>query len=222
VQEVPSSNLGGPTKVLTPPIWGYTFFPVSGDNTDEPRLLKRPRRPVSMRATFCVAGFAVFLASAFAETKAPASSLAIFFRFESTYSDIALQEMKRELGPIMEQSGYRLEWRNRDEAITPDSFDDLVVVDFRGTCLMEAAGLPHDRGGPLGWTHVADGTVLPFSAVECDRVRSALHSASDVVLGRALARVLAHELYHVLAQTVTHQKTGITRPSLSRADLVSE
>ncbi len=177
---------------------------------------------MSMRATFCVAGFAVFLASAFAETKAPASSLAIFFRFESSYSDIALQEMKRELGPLMERSGYRLDWRNRDEAISTDSFDDLVVIDFRGRCLMEAAGSLHDRGGPLGWTHVANGAVLPFSAVECDRVRAVLHSASDVVLGRAMARVLAHELYHVLAQTATHQKVGITKPSLSRADLVSE
>src|ERR1700682_1690511 len=166
VQEVPSSNLGGPTKVLTPPIWGYTLLPVSGDNTGEPRLLKRPRRPMSMRATFCVAGFAVFLASAFAETKAPASSLAIFFRFESSYSDIAPQEMKRELGPRMERSGYRLDWRNRDEAITPDSFDDLVVVDFRGRCQMEAAGLPTDRGGAAGWTHVGKGTVLPCSAGE--------------------------------------------------------
>jgi hypothetical protein len=46
---------------------------------------------MSRRATFCLAGFALFLASAFAETKAPASSLAIFFRFESSYSDIALQ-----------------------------------------------------------------------------------------------------------------------------------
>ena len=175
-----------------------------------------------MRATFCVAGFAVFLASAFAETKTPASSLAIFFRFESGYSDIALQEMKRELGPLMERSGFRVDWRNRDEGIAADSFDDLVVVDFRGRCRMEAAGLTYDRGGPLGWTHFANGTVLPFSAVECDRVRSALHSASDVVLGRAMARVLAHELYHVLAQTVIHQKVGITKPSLSRADLVSE
>jgi len=72
-----------------------------------------------------------------------------------------------------------------------------------------------------------DGKVLPFSDVECDRVRASIRSAngrqlSDLVLGRALARVLAHELYHVLARTPTHARAGLAKRSLSGIELSSD
>ena len=84
--------------------------------------------------------------------------------------------------------------------------------------------------GAFARTPVADGKVLPFSEVECDQVRASLHSAtwgtrgqqSDLVLGRALGRVLAHELYHFLTQTSAHANNGIAKRSLSRAELVSD
>ena len=93
---------------------------------------------------------------------------------------------------------------------------------------MDPATYRDAESGPLAFTHSSDGHILPFSEVECDRVRASIHSAtgrrplSDLVMGRALARVLAHELYHVLARTSAHAHVGLTKPSLSGLELTSE
>ena len=64
-----------------------------------------------------------------------------------------------------------------------------------------------DERGYYAFTHVSDGNVLPFSEVECDKIASSIRPEMsksqwhdrDSVLGRAMGRVLAHELYHMLA-----------------------
>ncbi|HLH32228.1 MAG TPA: hypothetical protein VKY31_13575, partial [Terriglobia bacterium] len=43
-----------------------------------------------------------------------------------------------------------------------------------------------------------------------------------VLFGRAMARVMAHEIYHVLAAATDHAGSGIAKPSLSFEDLVSD
>ncbi len=94
---------------------------------------------------------------------------------------------------------------------------------------MEPVPYLYDERGPLAFTYSTDGAVLPFSEIECDKVRSSLRTAmwggdykrSDVLFGRALARVLAHELYHVLAKTHSHASQGIAEKSLSGAQLIS-
>ena len=167
-------------------------------------------------------------ASASAETRTSSSSLAILFRFDGPYSQAAFQEMERELTTLMEPSAVRLEWHDRRDITQADSFQSLVMVNFHGRCRLESAGAAADEDKPLAWTHVVDGKVLPFSDVECDRVRASIHSAngmrqlSDLVLGRALARVLAHELYHVLARTSAHAGTGLAKRSLSGLELSSD
>ncbi len=42
------------------------------------------------------------------------------------------------------------------------------------------------------------------------------------MFGRAIARVLAHELYHVLAGTVSHSRQGVAQRALSGSQLVSD
>ena len=41
------------------------------------------------------------------------------------------------------------------------------------------------------------------------------------VVGRALARVAAHEIYHIVAQTAEHQDKGIAKASFSTNDLTA-
>jgi hypothetical protein len=45
---------------------------------------------------------------------------------------------------------------------------------------------------------------------------------SELILGQAMARILAHELCHLLAQTTSHQSSGIAKRSMSQAELVSD
>ena len=64
--------------------------------------------------------------------------------------------------------------------------------------------------------------MLPMIKVDCDRVAAYLWpamtgrkgSSGDIAFGRALARVVAHELYHCLTGTAKH-----TRSALFRADI---
>ena len=136
--------------------------------------------------------------------------------------------MERELTTLMEPLAVLPEWYDRRDVTTAVSFQRLVVVNFHGRCRVEPTAAPADGDKPLAWTHVVDGKVLPFSDVECDRVRASIRSVegmrqiSDLILGRALARVLAHELYHVLARTSAHADAGLAKRSLSGLELSSD
>src|ERR1017187_298995 len=46
-------------------------------------------------------------------------------------------------------------------------------------------------------------------------------AARDGALGRALGRVLAHELYHIFADTTQHPPAGVAKPAYSAEDLLS-
>ena len=89
--------------------------------------------------------------------------------------------------------------------------------------------LMDEAGASYAFTHISDGEVLPFSEVECDKVTSSIRPAiskarwedRDSILGRALGRVLAHELYHMVTKTRLHAANGVTRSALSPAQLVS-
>ena len=47
-------------------------------------------------------------------------------------------------------------------------------------------------------------------------------SRSEQVYGRALGRVLAHELYHIFARTCHHGQEGVAKTALSGKALISE
>ncbi len=72
--------------------------------------------------------------------------------------------------------------------------------------------------------------ILPFSEVDCDGLRVFLQRgllglrAQDRALayGRAVGRVLAHELYHIFADTKHHGSCGIAKEAFSSQDLLSE
>ncbi len=81
----------------------------------------------------------------------------------------------------------------------------------------------------LASTHLSGGHIIPFADVECDRIRSSLRSAhaesgntGNLLFGRAMGRVLAHELHHIIDRTRAHTPHGITRKSLSPRDLIAD
>ena len=80
----------------------------------------------------------------------------------------------------------------------------------------------------MGATAVGDGRILPYVDIFCDAVRMVLAyeldimapDAREVAYGRALARVLAHELYHVLANDLGHGP-GVSNRYFSSGTLVA-
>ncbi len=163
---------------------------------------------------------------------APVRDVALVLRFEAPRSDLSIEAMKRELGRLVETAGLRLWWTLPDDELSGSTYPEAVSVRFRGACRMDAGRPPDaDRApGPLAWTHTVDGEVLRFVEVDCARVRDSLYSAmwgedfqySDFLFGRALARVVAHELHHALGNTDEHTKKGVTRAALSGHQLLSD
>ncbi len=160
------------------------------------------------------------------------SNITLLLKFDSDHSEQSIGEMKRELSKIMKETGIRFDFRMMSEIDQYPSFNGLVIVKFKGRCRMEPLPALLDERGPLAFTHTSDGEVLPFSEVACDRVRSSVTSAlwggsdrknADLLFGRALGRVLAHELYHIVANTGKHGTRGsVVQTSLSGAQLISD
>jgi hypothetical protein len=109
------------------------------------------------------------------------------------------------------------------------SYSDLVVMTFRGACEFEPAAPIYDELGPLAMTRTTNGEVQPFGEVNCDRVvnsaRSAMsgtdYSRADLLIGRAMGRVVAHELVHMLTKSELHGVEGVQRPALSGKQLIA-
>jgi hypothetical protein len=47
-------------------------------------------------------------------------------------------------------------------------------------------------------------------------------ASQDDLYGRSIARLLAHEFYHILAQTDDHAPAGIAKARFSTADLLAD
>jgi hypothetical protein len=175
----------------------------------------------------CATLLAIFCAPA-PVMAAPAVTLVL--QFDQGYSTESLGVMEREVASIVSESGIKVDWRMLGDVRSSDSFESLVVVRFRGACNMEPAAPAIDPRRYYGFTHVSDGAVLPFGEVECDKISNSIRTAMskqqwrerDSILGRALGRVVAHELFHMLAKSQHHADEGVTRSALSPAQLISD
>jgi len=165
-----------------------------------------------------------------------AAPIAIYMTFDAAHSDGAVDAMQREVEALTKSSGLHLDWRLLENRQPEETFSDLVVVKFHGKCNMEGIQLlfselgPEPEGGALGSTRTSDGQVLSFSQLECDRIRRSIAPLAignspeerESLLGRAMGRVLAHELFHIFANTDKHGHDGAAKTSYSRKDLVSD
>jgi hypothetical protein len=171
----------------------------------------------------CAALLAIFCVRA-----APAVTLVL--QFDEAYSTRSLAAMKREVASIVGESGIKLDWRFLADVHSAETFESLVVIRFRGACIMQPRDYMRDERGYYAFSYVSDGDVLPFSEVECDKVASSIRPElsseqwkdRDSILGRALGRVLAHELFHMLAKSPHHSTAGVTKFALSPAQLVAD
>jgi hypothetical protein len=155
--------------------------------------------------------------------------ITLYTQFQQAPPDDVLEALRDEVETIMAPIGLRFEWRDLAQAGGHEVSAELAVVSFKGRC--DTAGLVlHSKfEAALGWTHVSDGQILPFTDVSCDRVRDFGQSGllsyrveeRHEKYGRALGRVLAHELYHIFANTMRHG-SGVSKESYSVQDLLSD
>jgi hypothetical protein len=155
------------------------------------------------------------------------ADVTVVLDFDGPRSDRSVEQMKRETEDIFKDAGLHLEWRARTD-VGHGSYENLVVVHFKGKCVLEPVPILYDERGPFAFTYNSDGAVLPFSEVECSHVTASVQSAMtgddharpDFLMGRALGRVVAHELVHILTRSAAHAHDGVAQTSLSGRDLI--
>ena len=178
-----------------------------------------------------VLGWFLVFGTALAETgpgQLEDTTLAILTTLEEPCPAATLYEMRLEVAEILDPVGLRPVWQSVREDLTGKAFNYVVSVRFQGNC-----GVWEPPGGllaseELGLTYITDGEVTPYCLVSCDAVRGLAgpllfregRGRAPALLGRALGRVVAHEIYHVLAMTKLHGPRGVAKRSLTAKDLI--
>ncbi len=154
-------------------------------------------------------------------------SIGVFIDFDAVPSANSVDIMKSEAAKIMKSAGYKLDWRALKDNQGTEGFSNVVVVKFHGKCRVEYPSLlPRNPEQPvsLASSLVRDGHVLPFTDVRCDEVRKVMADGVPTdrqkALGMALGRIVAHELYHLLADTSKHAGAGLAKASHDWMELV--
>jgi hypothetical protein len=155
--------------------------------------------------------------------------IALYTEFHQEPPAAVLEALETEVQSIMAPMGLTFQWHKLSDSDGTQVSVELAVIKFNGRC--DVAGLlPYDSNpGALGWTHLSDGVILPFADVDCSAVRGfiqkeLLSTRSEdraQAFGRALGRVLAHELYHIFANTTRHGSDGVGRGFYSAHDLLA-
>jgi hypothetical protein len=156
--------------------------------------------------------------------------ITLYTQFQQAPPAGVLEALQDEVETIMAPIGLRFEWRDLSQTGGHEVSAELAVVSFKGRCDIAGLMARSKFEGALGWTHVSDGQILPFTDVSCDRVREFTQPTlltlrtedREEKYGRALGRVLAHELYHIFANTMHHGSMGVAKESYSVQDLLAD
>jgi len=184
------------------------------------------------RATFCLLSLSIGVGRSESATPRTAD-VAVYLKSDGIGSTAVVANMMRELGDLMLTAGFRIEWGDWKKPGVSLESADLAVVVLRGTCSAASPVDPTDQSRNvqvLASTAVADHKILPFSWIDCTALSQFLgpsmaHESTprrDYVYGRAMARLLGHELYHILARTVEHTQAGVAKERFTIADLLAD
>ena len=161
---------------------------------------------------------------------APSAPITLYTSFQQEPPAEVMEAIQEEVEAIMDPIGLRFEWRNLAGARGHEVSTELAVITFQGRCNTAGMSAQAKFSGALGWTHMSDSEILPFTDISCDRVREFVQRQLVVLppdertdlYGRALGRVLAHELYHIFANTTRHASWGVAKECYTVQDLLTD
>ena len=170
----------------------------------------------TLRALFVLLGFS-FCAQAQTRT------LALYAEAPRDLDVQARSLMRAELQRLLEPAGIEVVWKRMADRQAGETFDLVAVTSFTGSCSVGRSVLATQASVSLADTSISDGRILPFFRIDCPKIIGMLGSQTEPsFLGRALARVAAHEMYHIVAQTAEHQERGVAKASFSIRDLTAD
>ena len=183
-----------------------------------------------MSVKFVVAWAALAALPAVAEERLVELPSVLYTNFQHSMPVAVRHALEDEVEEIMGPLGRHFVWRSLAAVQGNEISSELAVLTFKGGCDVEGLALRETHPGALGWTHVSDGAILPFSEIDCDRIKGfvqkeLLYKKSadrEEIFGRAIARVVAHELYHIFAQTPHHGSDGVAKSAYTVHELLSD
>jgi cytochrome c553 len=175
----------------------------------------------------CCAGFALLVGQGWAGNLAP---VAIYTGFENEPPKQVLDAIRNEVDSLMAPLKLPIEWRNLATREFDNPAIQVAVVTFKGACDARDAAFYRGGTGPLAWTHISEGVVLPFAEVDCGRIHELMdHSLSRVAPGRreaafarGIGRVVTHELYHVLTASKHHGHDDVAHSAYTPQELMED
>jgi len=158
----------------------------------------------------------------------PNTVITIATTFAKPLDESMHTRLQKEMNDLLDDGVLSLQWRSLDAGPVRDSFAHLVVANFIGDCVPSFDDPSRHLAPVLGFTHVSDGRIIPFLEINCDHVAALLgdgHTGATRAqriefMSRALAHVLAHELFHVLMESGGHSRFGLAKSHMTRGDLV--
>ena len=161
-------------------------------------------------------------------------SLALYAGQANGLDSSSVQVAKQELQRLLTPTGVELIWKDLANRKSGEEFDNVVVGSFDGSCseaeLPAASRQSIETTVSLADSSVSNGRVLPFFRVDCKylvqllwpALRSMNTEQRHAAIGRAVARLMAHEIYHIMGQTTGHQDKGVAKASFSLHDLTAD
>jgi hypothetical protein len=135
--------------------------------------------------------------------------------------------MEPETAELFSDAGFTISWQQKQLCNDLGVTDSVVWVRFHGNCRVQPGVWFPATSGPLASTLMQDGEIWPFIDMDCERaaaiVSQNLGTLSGPLVtrrfGRALGRILAHELYHYLTQSADHGGSELFSRVMSPQDL---
>ena len=162
-----------------------------------------------------------------------ARQLVVYLKTDPGQSLQTIVGMKDEASALLSAAGYTLSWRSIGGSNLDAGDAALVVIELRGVCKAPqpaAPVYPLASGDRLASTAVVNGQVIPYSQLECENLTRLLGPSLSkeasgrrtFLYGRAMGRLVAHEIFHALVKTGDHDAGGIAKRSFSLNDVLAE
>jgi hypothetical protein len=153
--------------------------------------------------------------------------LNLLTRFDRSPDISVVEWMAKEVARLFSDAGLSISWQQNLQMNHWEITGPPVSVQFRGNCRIEPGALSLPTDGPMAWTEVQDGDILPFIEVDCGRIAEMVWQIRGTVpvllvnraFGLALGRVMAHELYHYLTRSTIHTESRLFRKGMTSMDL---
>jgi hypothetical protein len=156
--------------------------------------------------------------------------ISVLTSFDQRPDEAAAEWMQQETERLFSDAGLRFSWQHEKPFNHLGATDLVIWVRFHGECSIDSGAVTAAAPGALASIEMQDREIRPFITVDCDgaaaMVRRNRGSLSGTLLtrrfGRALGRLVAHELYHYLTQSAVHDGSELFGSVMSARSLISE